>query len=63
MPGEERLQGTFQYLKGACNKDRGKIFIEVFCDRTREDGFKLKEGQFILDLRKKCFTMMVVTLE
>ncbi|KFQ88930.1 hypothetical protein N337_06336, partial [Phoenicopterus ruber ruber] len=61
---KRRLQGdlivAFQYLKGAYKKDGDKLFSRACCDRTRGNGFKLKEGRYRLDIRKKFFTMRVV---
>jgi len=44
------LTAAFQYLKGPLGK-MGKIFSGVCCDRTRSNGFKLREGRFRLDMR------------
>ncbi|KAK4824123.1 hypothetical protein QYF61_010746, partial [Mycteria americana] len=51
---------SFQYLKGAYKKDEDRLFNRACCDRTRGNGFKLKEGRFRLDIRKKFFTVRVV---
>ena len=50
---------AFQYVKGAYKKDGDKLFSRACCDSTRGNGFKLKEGRFRLDTRKKFFTMRV----
>jgi len=59
-----QLQGDliapFQYLKGAYRKDGENHFSKACCDRTRSNGFKLREGRFRLDTRKKFFRMRVV---
>jgi len=61
---KRRLRGgliaAFQYLKGPCRKDGENIFIKACCNRTRSNGFKLKEDRFRLERRKKFFTMRVV---
>ena len=44
---------AFQYLKGAYRKDGEGLFIRQCNDRTRGNSFKLKEGRFRLDIRKK----------
>jgi len=54
------LTVAFQYLKGASKKDGDRLFSKVSCDRTRTNGFKLREGSFRLDIRKKSFIMGVV---
>ena len=49
------LPAAFQYLKGIYRKDGENIFSRACCDRTRSNGFKLKEGRFALDIRKRFF--------
>jgi len=54
------LLAAFQYLKGAYRKDGENLFIRACCNRTRTNGFKLRECRFRLDVGKKFFTMRVV---
>ncbi|GAB0206455.1 mitochondrial enolase superfamily member 1 [Grus japonensis] len=63
---KRRIRGhlivVFQYLKGAYKKDGEGLFTRASSDRTRGNGFKLKEGRFSLDIRKKFFTVRVTCL-
>jgi len=63
-PGEgsgEDLIATFQYLKRAYKQERDHLFVWSDSDRPRGNGFKLKEGRYRLDVRRKFFTQRVVT--
>ncbi|KFP92582.1 hypothetical protein N311_13148, partial [Apaloderma vittatum] len=53
---------AFQKLKGTYRKAGQGIFTRVSRNRTRRNGFKLKENRFRLDLRKKFFSMRVARL-
>ncbi|GAB0183542.1 hypothetical protein GRJ2_000819500 [Grus japonensis] len=61
---KRRVQGdliaAFQYLKGAYRKDGEGLVTRASSDRTRGNGFKLKEGRFRLDIQKKLFSVRVV---
>jgi len=54
------LTAAFRYLKEAYRKDGEGVFTRVCSDRTRGNGFKLKEGRFRLGIRKKFFTGRVM---
>jgi len=51
---------AFQYLSRVCKRAGEGHFTRAFRERTRGNGFKLKEGRFRLDKRKKSFAVRVV---
>jgi len=64
---KRRLQGSsivaFQYLKVSCKKNKSKLFSRACSNRTKGDGFELKEGRFKLDIRNEFFMMRVMKLQ
>ena len=61
---KRRLRGDLiaacQYLRGGYRKAGEGLSTRAGSERTRGNGFKLKEGRFRLDIRKKFFMMSVV---
>ena len=52
---------VFQYLKGAYKQEGEQLLMRVDSDWTRGNGFKLRQGRFRLDMRRKFFPQRVVT--
>ena len=43
---------AFQYLKGVYKQEEEWLFTRVESDRTRGNGFILRQGRFRLDIRR-----------
>ena len=57
---QDALIVAFQHLKGSYKKEADRLFHRVYGDRTRGNGFKLKEDKFRLDIREISFTVRMM---
>lgn len=56
----QHLSASFQYLERVYKKNGDRLFSRDCSNRIRNNGFKLKEDLFTLNIRKNFFTIRVV---
>jgi len=57
---QRHLRAAFQYLKEAYRKAGKGLFRRACSNRTRKSAFKLEDGRYRLDIRKKFCPVRVV---
>ena len=51
---------SWGYLKGSYRKERDRLFSRFCGDKTKGNGFKLRNGTFTFDTRRKSSAVRVV---
>ena len=60
QPREEKAPGRPKSNQGGCKQEGDRLCSRVCCDRTKGNGFILKQERFRLDMRKKYFAIRAV---
>ena len=54
------ITAAFRYLMGPYKQEESRLFIQSDSNRMRGNRFKIREGRFRIDDRKKFFSQRVV---